>query len=70
MIHRRALVGDQEGGEVARRVAGLATGRADRDVIAGRELEGGGAMLAKLLPAPWHCAQLLAMFTWFMTETL
>jgi hypothetical protein len=27
----------------------------------------GGAMLAKLLPVAWHCAQLLVMFTWFIT---
>src|SRR5258708_12457468 len=39
--HRRALVADQEGAEVARTVAALASGRADRDVIARRERPGG-----------------------------
>jgi len=31
--------------------------------LAGGSFSAGGAMLAKLLPSAWHCAQLLAMFT-------
>src|SRR5258708_16306068 len=50
--HRRALVADQEGAEVARTVAALASGRADRDVIAGRELQGGRSHVGKALARP------------------
>jgi hypothetical protein len=38
--------------------------------FAGGNFRVGGAMLAKLLPVAWHCAQLLAMFTWFIVATL
>jgi len=29
-----------------------------------------GHDVGKLKPAAWHCAQLLVMFTWFITATL
>ena len=38
--------------------------------LAGGRRRAGGAMLAKLLPVAWHCAQLLAIFTWFIVATL
>ncbi len=38
--------------------------------FAGGNFKVGGAMLAKLLPVAWHCAQLLAIFTWFIVATL
>ncbi len=36
----------------------------------GGTLSAGGAMLAKLLPVAWHCAQFAVMFAWFIVATL